>query len=920
MLLEIHNQDMQPDHQRTQITSSHFGSNLLITNIPTGSATFSASGLPSAISFLGATSLRYPGGSVTEQYFSMENPNNTRGGGNGLIPQSEFLSYCSRTGAEANMVIPTVSGFLQSAAQALLSGQYGNRVISNHYLETVEAYVKQTMLEAAALRPPTEIKSFEIGNEFWGSGQMTAAEYGRLAAAVLRASEAGINAAIAVNPEVASMHRPELVVQSLHTTGGFSPNEERQVHVANGVVYSNIADIPTNEVYSTVTMPGQGSVAEQRGALAASLNNAEIRRLIDGITDHAYARQGFAGIDTASGESYVYFQIDQFERAIGAQPGSLQRYITEWNTDHTSGANNQGLAGAAMLTEIFYEMATHNIQNANIWPLIFENHNENNLLRGASPHQTVSGAMFRLMQESLIGTVPVLDSNVRSNAIELDIHGFKSSSSAVLFISNRSAGVANGITLDLNTSNYNFEHALNTTQYFITTTQLSAVNSAGYTAHGNDGVAVTSVLTYSNGRVQTNLRSGDLVSFSNLASFATLRVEITFITTGADRIEGRSGNDVAFGAAGPDVLMGNEGNDSLSGGLGDDFVGGGAGSDILMGDGGVDVIDGGPGNDILSGGLGVDILIGGAGSDILRGDSGSDTASYKSATTGVSVSLLAPSTNTGDARGDIYISIENFIGSRFSDRLVGDSNANIISGDAGDDTIIYSGGPDTIYGGSGCDTVVFNCETPVSVSLFGSNNSIGVLLSEVENIISGAGSDEITGDWKNNVLIGNDGNDTLSGYGGDDSLLGGAGTDLLWGLEGQDTMIGGSGNDTLGGGAHFDLLTGGTGNDVFQYNKPEQGGDTITDFCQAGYGNDDRFMMNVAGFGGGLSVGVLLADQFVVRTIGNSGMDNRDRFVFNSSDDTLWFDSDGIGGYAPVLIARLSNFKGDLAAEDIWLL
>lgn len=883
MLLEVRNQDMQADYQRAQITSSHFGSNLLITNIPTGSVTFSASSLPSAILSLGATSLRYPGGSVTEQYFSMENPNNTRGGGNGLIPQSEFLSYCSKIGAEANMVIPTVSGFLQSAAQALLSGQYGNRDISSHYLATVEAYVKQTMLEAVALRPPTEIKSFEIGNEFWGSGQMTAAEYGRLAAAVLRASEAGINAAIAVNPEVASMHRPELVVQSLHTTGGFSPNEERQVHVANGVIYSNLADIPSNVVYSTVTMPGQGSVSEQRGALTASLNNAEIRLLIDGITDHAYARQGFAGIDTAGSESYVYYQIDQFERAIGGQFGSLQRYITEWNTDHTSGANNQGLAGAAMLTEIFYEMVTHNIQNANIWPLIFENHNENNLLRGASPYQTVSGAMFRLMQESLIGTTPILDSNVTTRDMELDIHAFSSGLREVFFISNRFPQTVSDVTLDLIYSNQDIPSRPNSTHYFISTVQLSAINAENILASGDDGMAVRPILTYTDGNTYTISSFGNRISFSELASSGSLRVEITFITAGNDRVEGRSGNDNILGAAGADTLLGNLGNDDIEGGDGDD------------------------------------ICDGGKGADILNGGSGFDTASYDSAESAVGVNFENWSANTGDAAGDLYSDIENLVGSRFSDILSGNTKPNYISAGAGNDTIVHSGGADTIYGGAGVDTLVFSGEISITISLFHHSSDQGMSAFEIENIISGEGSDRISGDWGNNTIIGSGGNDTLSGYGGNDNLFGGSGEDLLWGLEGADTITGGDGNDTLAGGSDFDLLAGGAGDDTFQYNNSAQGGDTIADFYQAGYGNDDKFMMNAAGFGGGLTVGALFADQFLVRANGNSGIDAGDRFVFNSSDDTLWFDIDGIGGSAPVLIAKLLNFTGDLAVEDIWL-
>lgn len=237
MQFSIFDHEPRPISQREIITASHFGVNLLITNIPTGSITFTSSSLPAAISALGGTNLRYPGGSVTEHYFSMTNPNNSFGNGNRLIPQSEFLAYCASVGAEANMVLPTISGFTQTAAQALMAGNYGHRVISDIYLATVTDYVRRTMLDAYAQQSPVTIKSFEIGNEFWGSGQMTAAEYGRLAAAVLSAAEDGINQAIVAEPRVATMDRPELLVQSFHTTGGFSPNAAREAYVANGVVY-----------------------------------------------------------------------------------------------------------------------------------------------------------------------------------------------------------------------------------------------------------------------------------------------------------------------------------------------------------------------------------------------------------------------------------------------------------------------------------------------------------------------------------------------------------------------------------------------------------------------------------------------------------------------------------------------------------
>ena len=126
-----------------------------------------------------------------------------------------------------------------------------------------------------------------------------------------------------------------------------------------------------------------------------------------------------------------------------------------------------------------------------------------------------------------------------------------------------------------------------------------------------------------------------------------------------------------------------------------DIVHGGNGVDILLGYGGSDTLDGGNDNDWLNGG---------AGADVLSGGDGYDVASYGSAASHVSIDLNKPSLDwTGDAKGDVFTSIEEIDLTDFADTFIAASDAVIVHFT---DLVFDKFAGETVDGGEGFDKLV----------------------------------------------------------------------------------------------------------------------------------------------------------------------------------------------------------------------
>ena len=284
-------------------------------------------------------------------------------------------------------------------------------------------------------------------------------------------------------------------------------------------------------------------------------------------------------------------------------------------------------------------------------------------------------------------------------------------------------------------------------------------------------------------------------------------------SAGDDFIGGAGGNDKLFGGANSDNLRGGDGRDMLKGGADDDTLVGGNGPDTLEGGTGNDSLLGENGDDDLFGEGGHDVLTGGAGADMLNGGGGIDAVSYETAASGVTADLDNAASNSGEASGDSFVSIENMFGSNFADNLRGNSADNQINGGSGMDNLFGRGGDDVLIGGGGQDALNGGGGRNAA-SYVGATSGV---LADLVNSASNSG--QATGDSYTSIqdLIGTDHDDDLRGDAAGNQLAGGSGVDTLSGRGGSDDLFGGGGNDILLGGGGGDMLNGGQGLDIASY-------------------------------------------------------------------------------------------------------
>src|SRR5215207_8042552 len=96
----------------------------------------------------------------------------------------------------------------------------------------------------------------------------------------------------------------------------------------------------------------------------------------------------------------------------------------------------------------------------------------------------------------------------------------------------------------------------------------------------------------------------------------------------------------------------------------------------IVGDGAANFLVGTTGNDYFLGRGGDDFLFSNGGRDFLNGGSGSDTADFSNLDRAGYLELERGGAWSGKDTATFY-SIENAVGTRFDDKIVGDDNDNV---------------------------------------------------------------------------------------------------------------------------------------------------------------------------------------------------------------------------------------------------
>lgn len=609
--------------QGAKVSADHFGINAVSRD-----NNFCVDGpFRKAIDFLNPTSIRYPGGTVTEdlfdpsskfwnEIFENENDDVINGpGGTKVATVQSFLRFAGEHNYDVKFVLPS--------EHLLKDGPHGIREIDEVALQKMMSKVDGLV---SGEYGDVQIDTFEIGNEYYVNGRMTAAEYGMVANRVTLELADSFDEYLSHLPARTAWEEPKIAVQA---GAGWLPADN-------------------DAIIGAFSMKARGEV--------------------DVVVGHFYPKT----LDSVEKFDGLYKSLEAWNDEAGFS--KLETWMSEWNVRNGE-TSDHGLYQASSAIAVFDEMIVRGIDAASIWGAQHQNlhsklvsvrsHDLNSPTdESFTTYATATGQILVEMRSDLIGLRSLdLDPdnflNLRGGN-DIDVHSFGNSGRAVIFISSRS-DTAQVVDLDLDEYFQGRTHMHATsivavddprTLEFDESDPLSPHSRvAVHSITNNDLVADDGKITLAPGeilKVEVNFQKSGvyIAGVDPLDPLPTDDYDDRFVGSDyGDHIKGRYGDDKLEGLGGRDILYGGTGRDVVSGGGGADFLSAGTDADKAFGGAGNDLVRGGNGNDTIFGGAGDDRLEGEEGSDALFGGDGDDTL------------ISADGTNelTGGNGSDLYV-------------------------------------------------------------------------------------------------------------------------------------------------------------------------------------------------------------------------------------------------------------------------
>ncbi|MDO6799719.1 calcium-binding protein [Shimia thalassica] len=656
--------------------------------------------------------LRYPGGTQTENYFDLSNPNdptptgivNNAGVTTSVTPLNQFLNYAYENGIGSVIVLPTWRYFDQATRKIEPSAE-----------AEIKAFVMQLLQGEFG---HAEVIAFEIGNEWFNRSMFdwSAQEFGALQNEMALWIEEAISS-------VNLVETPEIWVQSR----------------GNGTV-----DLDGNGIDDNV---------EILNALSDDAYGA-----IDGVVDHFYQPTRYDDpLDVLNSSWVASSRIAQLEEAGWDVSGenSLNVVTTEWNVRADRPGTITGFERLPIFLGLFADMIGSGVDYASVWTVQALGSGNGSLSQQGETSLTPTGMLFEMMMPLSGFRMVDLNSDGRLDSSEYlletndgEIAGFTFS-----FVNEHeffvffASGYDQNVQIDYDYSEFS-DHvsAIAIQSLRVAPGQDPLAADADGTIHQWTQSEVSGVAqTATNLQIQLGEYEVIRLSFSMMPGS---HLE-TLVGTSSESVEQESDAiQVLIGTEGDDTFIANENVVQIDGGEGgdllrftnsptelivdfqnasantgyaegdmyqnienmigsyhDDLLKGDDVANVIWGAVGDDVIEGRLGDDHLRGDKGDDVLVGGVGSDALVGGQGRDTARYTDSPEGLTVDLQWENFNTGIAHGDTFSSIENLRGSYYSDFLRGNNHDNTIWGAAGNDSITGRDGDDILRGDRGSDTL-----------------------------------------------------------------------------------------------------------------------------------------------------------------------------------------------------------------------